>query len=288
MIFRTVHSSLASRFVPRAVKSLPAGHGATIGTAMPGSSIGAISSRCVPVLGNAGLYSCFSTSGAVAQHKRRPIPASFLSSPSPTRSPFHHDEKNKVDETARKIRNIDGFIDQIPLALNRRKLENIEPGHVDDPVATLFRRLDLPPEAWYKYALFDDDKPYTRNLISTDNETYTLLLLCWNPQNESPIHDHPCDGCWLQVLEGNIVEVRYDKKLRRVSDVAYNEGQLSYITNNSGYHKVCATNDPAVTLHLYSPPFDSCHCWYSDTADPLEPSRGWNINHSEYGIVKAA
>ena len=151
------------------------------------------------------------------------------------------------------------------------------------------RRSELPTEAWQKYALFDEDKPYTRNLISTDNETYTLLLLCWNPEKESPIHDHPCDGCWLQVLQGDIREVRYDKQLNCVSDLNYNDGALSYITDNVGYHKVGnTTQNPAVTLHLYAPPFESCQCWYSDTANPLEPSEGRNINHSEYGVVKVA
>ena len=49
-------------------------------------------------------------------------------------------------------------------------------------------------EEWEPYAFWDADKLYTRNLVSTDGESYTLLLLCWNPGKESPIHDHPCDG----------------------------------------------------------------------------------------------
>lgn len=32
----------------------------------------------------------------------------------------------------------------------------------------------------------------------TIHKTFTLLLLCWNPGKESPIHDHPCDGCVCQ------------------------------------------------------------------------------------------
>ena len=64
-------------------------------------------------------------------------------------------------------------------------------GTDDDPVNVLFRRLDLSLGEWKKYALFDPMKNYTRNLIATDDETYTLLLLCWNPSKESPIHDHP-------------------------------------------------------------------------------------------------
>jgi len=189
-----------------------------------------------------------------------------------------------------RIRNIRDFVDRIPEAVHLRKTKNIEPGALDDPVARLFRLSDLPPHAWQKYAHFDTNKPYTRNLISTDDKTYTLLVLCWNPEQESPIHDHPCDGCWLQVLEGGIREVRYDKQLNRTSQMDYqHEGDLSYITDNVGYHKVGnPTQKPAVTLHLYAPPFDSCQCWHSDNGDPSEPSEGKNVNHSEYGVLKAA
>ena len=38
----------------------------------------------------------------------------------------------------------------------------------------------------------------------------TLLLLCWNEGKFSPIHDHPCDGCWLRVCQGEIQETRYE------------------------------------------------------------------------------
>jgi predicted metal-dependent enzyme (double-stranded beta helix superfamily) len=193
---------------------------------------------------------------------------------------------SNTTNTNTKICHIQDFIDEIPDAVNRRKIENIEPGAFDDPVARLFRRSELPTEDWLKYAIFNDDKPYTRNLISTDNETYTLLVLCWNPEKESPIHDHPSDGCWLQVLDGGINEVRYDKELSTIADLDYSNGELSYITDNIGYHKISSNKKRAVTLHLYAPPFETCHCWYSDTANPLEPCIGHNINHSEYGVVK--
>ena len=145
---------------------------------------------------------------------------------------------------------------------------------------------DVATDDWLKYAIFNAEKPYTRNLISTDHETYTLLLLCWNPEQESPIHDHPSDGCWLQVLDGSIKEVRYDKELKTIAEFEYNHGELSYITDNIGYHKISSSNKKrAVTLHLYAPPFDTCHCWYSDTANPSEPCIGHTIHHSEYGVV---
>lgn len=53
-----------------------------------------------------------------------------------------------------------------------------------------------------KYAFWDPSKLYTRNLVATDGKNYTVLLLCWNPGRESPIHDHPCEGCWVKTVSG--------------------------------------------------------------------------------------
>ena len=64
-------------------------------------------------------------------------------------------------------------------------------GTNEDPVNELFSRLDLSTKELGPYRLFEPNKNYTRNLIATDNETFTLLLLCWNAEKESPIHDHP-------------------------------------------------------------------------------------------------
>lgn len=50
------------------------------------------------------------------------------------------------------------------------------------------------------YAFWDPDKLYTRNLMASDGKNFTILLLCWNPGKESPIHDHPCEGCWVKTV----------------------------------------------------------------------------------------
>jgi hypothetical protein len=91
----------------------------------------------------------------------------------------------------------------------RMQVEQLR-GTKDDPVTQLFARLDLNESELKEYALSDPMKNYTRNLVATDNETFTLLLLCWNAGKHSPIHDHPCDGCWVRVCEGNIKETRYE------------------------------------------------------------------------------
>ncbi|CAM9323548.1 unnamed protein product [Discosporangium mesarthrocarpum] len=38
---------------------------------------------------------------------------------------------------------------------------------------------------------------------------FDLLVLCWSPGAESPIHNHPGAGCWVKVLQGEICETRY-------------------------------------------------------------------------------
>jgi cysteine dioxygenase len=48
------------------------------------------------------------------------------------------------------------------------------------------------------YIHFDLSQNYTRNLITTDNKKYALILLCWNKNKYSPIHNHPENGCFVK------------------------------------------------------------------------------------------
>lgn len=190
------------------------------------------------------------------------------------------------------------FVDVLPATIQKRQASRgaIDPlkestqAEVDnDPVGQLFSRLRLDKEEWERFSFFDSSRNYTRNLVATDGETFTLLLLCWNPGKESPIHDHPCDGCWMHVCEGSIEENRYSNedgtdRLQCYSDKTYQEGQLAFIEDSMGYHKVGNPSGtvPAVTMHLYSPPFQACKVWL-DPEHASRPSRSCVCYHSEYG-----
>ena len=158
------------------------------------------------------------------------------------------------------------------------------------------RTLALQPCDWAPYALFDDAKNYTRNLIATDDISYALLLLCWNPGRESKIHDHPCDGCWLTILEGQIQETRYEypsnenDPLVCVADEIFSQGQVAFIDDSIGLHKVGNPSDNvrASTLHLYSPPFGKCKVWGSDNNGGASCGGGvvtGCVSHSVFGRV---
>jgi Cysteine dioxygenase type I len=156
--------------------------------------------------------------------------------------------------------------------------------------------------------------PYTRNLIATDGVSFSLLLLCWNPNCYSPIHNHPGDGCWMRVVSGAIHEARYtaasslhvyhqqqpqqqplwhatgdDIQSDSCSTTCGDETESSllrqthqrtlgprddvvFIADDLGYHKVGnpSSTIPAMSLHLYSPPPQSCRAWVQEDSTPYQ------------------
>jgi len=191
-----------------------------------------------------------------------------------------------------KKKPLDALMRDLPATLRMRQQmveqEALLKGE-EDPVMELFSNLKLTQEDWAPYAHFDPTKAYTRNLIYTDNEQYTLLLLCWNVGVESKIHDHPCDGCWLQVLQGQVQECRYeyptkeDGDLKCNADLTFEEGQTAFIDDTIGLHKIGNPGTiPAVTLHLYAPPFAKCKVWDEGGGAVMS----FHATHfSEYGWV---
>lgn len=141
---------------------------------------------------------------------------------------------------------------------------------VQREITEILKNVDFSGTEISKYTYFDFEKPYTRNLAATDGKHYTLLVLCWSPGKESKIHNHPCDGCFIKTLSGCIKETRYisdasNDEIKQSAVKFYREGQVSYMCDDMGLHKVgnACTQVGAVTLHLYTPPFKECKVWSS-------------------------
>lgn len=70
----------------------------------------------------------------------------------------------------------------------------------------------------------------------------------------SPIHDHPCQGCWLRVVAGSIYEKRYredkeTKALNLVSDSTVEAGSVAFMHGMSseglfGWFSLCCVRWP--------------------------------------------
>mmetsp|Transcript_67455 Transcript_67455/g.180226 ORF Transcript_67455/g.180226 Transcript_67455/m.180226 type:complete len:217 (-) Transcript_67455:223-873(-) len=135
----------------------------------------------------------------------------------------------------------------------------------------------LSDEEVEKYVDWGGSQPYTRNLVASDGTNYNLLVLCWKAGCESRIHNHPCQGCFVLGLSGQVVETRYTvhaetDEIREVGQTVVSGGDVTYINDNVGLHKIgsASTTRGAVSLHLYTPPFSSCKVWAQSGAGELE------------------
>ena len=64
---------------------------------------------------------------------------------------------------------------------------------------------------WKYYINFGEK--YTRNLIYSD-KNIEMLLICWDSEQSSGVHDHPQGGCIMRVMSGHLDEHLYDPDLK--------------------------------------------------------------------------
>ena len=99
-----------------------------------------------------------------------------------------------------------------------------------------------------------DNKEYIKiKLFELYN--YDCNIIIWNKGSESKIHDHAINGCIYKILGGELVEQRYNKEFLYTSSNTLKLGDIGYISNDMGYHKMVNPNKDkyALSLHFYSP-----------------------------------
>jgi predicted metal-dependent enzyme (double-stranded beta helix superfamily) len=105
---------------------------------------------------------------------------------------------------------------------------------------------------WIEKVNFNPTKNYTINLLYR-NDTFEIYIICWNPNQESKIHNHSKRGCLMKVLRGELLHEIYTKKLRLLNGGHIYEDKVKYIHDDVGYHKIINGNQKTVTMHIYSP-----------------------------------
>lgn len=120
-----------------------------------------------------------------------------------------------------------------------------------------------------------DGQHYTRNLID-HTDLYDLMAICWDVGQISSIHNHRGQNCWMSVPVGRLVVQNYRVISENVNEhkceIVPTEAVEMNATRPLGVnpqHPVHSVRNPreynqrAVSLHIYSRPFDSCMV-YSD------------------------
>ena len=115
-----------------------------------------------------------------------------------------------------------------------------------------------------------DRQHYTRNLIDK-TELYELIAICWDVGQNSSIHNHAQQNCWMSAPVGRLLVQNYRTLSEDVeagtcdimaSDVIeMNAGNPVAVNPLEPVHKVFNPPDfaeRAVSLHVYSRPYDQC------------------------------
>jgi cysteine dioxygenase len=147
--------------------------------------------------------------------------------------------------------------------LHERDFESIE-----TPLEVL-RTNPVDPETLKQY-LFWNNQHYSRNLIDK-TPLYELLAICWEVGMRSSIHNHKDQNCWMaapigrltvqnyRVLEEDLANHRCDIVPTDVVEI--NSTNPVAVDPLNPVHDVRNPREfgkRAVSLHLYSRPFDSC------------------------------
>jgi cysteine dioxygenase len=111
---------------------------------------------------------------------------------------------------------------------------------------------------------------YTRNLIDR-TDLYELMAICWEVGQISSVHNHRDQNCWMAAPIGRLrVEnfhlVSQDLQtghcdLQRSNTVEINISHACAVDPVDPVHRVVNPvefNERAVSLHVYSRPFDTC------------------------------
>jgi cysteine dioxygenase len=127
---------------------------------------------------------------------------------------------------------------------------------------------------------------YVRNLVYHCPE-FEVLVLCWGPGQESPIHGHEDEKCWMRVLLGTLRFVNYKETtsdsgmLDQVSDL---RGDVGFVDGPAVIHKVQnPSNQPAISLHLYARPYVQCDVYQPELQVKKKISLAYD---SMYGIAQ--
>jgi cysteine dioxygenase len=125
------------------------------------------------------------------------------------------------------------------------------------------------PESLQPYLTWDRQH-YTRNLIDR-TPLYELMAICWEVGQASSVHNHKDQNCWMAVPIGRLQVQNYHLVRQNIEagkcglevaeTIEMNAEHPCAVNPDDPVHRVFNPrefNQRAVSLHVYSRPFDSC------------------------------
>jgi cysteine dioxygenase len=138
-----------------------------------------------------------------------------------------------------------------------------------EQIAQFLERTPVAADTLAPYLTWDRQH-YTRNLIDK-TPLYELIAICWEVGQTSSVHNHRDQNCWMAVPMGRLLIENYRVlsesllegccQLAPADTVEMNLAHPCAVDPLQPVHRVYNPrefNQRAVSLHVYSRPFDSC------------------------------
>ena len=133
-------------------------------------------------------------------------------------------------------------------------------------VSNYLQNLIINDKSLKKYT-FLSKKKYTRNLIHREKD-FEILLICWPPNIDAPIHGHEGEKCWARVEQGTLQICNYKEitkdplKLTLLNKFSCDPG---FLDGPADIHSVENISDSfSTSLHIYAKPYDACDIYSLD------------------------
>lgn len=120
-------------------------------------------------------------------------------------------------------------------------------------------------------------KFYTRNLIYKDDR-FEMMAICWDKGQVSRVHNHHGQRCWMVVPIGRLKGQNFaidaiDEpagycKLRETDEFELSDCLAATVELDEPVHQILNLeefDERAVSIHIYSKPYDKCLCYCLDT-----------------------
>lgn len=156
-----------------------------------------------------------------------------------------------------------------------RELERLPADEFNAGATELVRLHPIEWRSLEPYAFFSE-RHYTRNLIFK-SDVFELLALCWWPGQQSSIHNHRDQRCWMMMGCGSLENINFkvhDKdpargtcRLEETFRVDVTRDAPLGVDPEEPVHlirNVEERQEKALSVHLYSRPFDSCEVYSPD------------------------
>jgi cysteine dioxygenase len=163
-----------------------------------------------------------------------------------------------------------------------------------EPIHRFLQETPVNPDSLAPYLTWDRQH-YTRNLIDR-TQLYELMAICWEIGQVSSVHNHRDQNCWMAVPTGRLLVENFHLvhqdvqggvcRLEPLNTVEMNVSRPCAVDPADPVHRVLNPREfgqRAVSLHVYSRPFDRCVVYSPEQGTCGEIQLRFN---TEYGKPK--